>query len=71
MSITVVKAAFDKALARKATCASATMQYVDGGRRQLVTFVLTNGEAVEFEASAHDDLQALAREAGENYQQEG
>ena len=67
MSITSVKAAFDRGLAGKATCIAATMDYGDGGRSQVLRFTLSDGTVVEATAAPQDDLALVARQTAEQH----
>ena len=70
MSITNVRAAFEAALQGRASCPKATLDYLDGGRQQLLTFFVKgpNGDAEVKEAiECWADPTAEARRIAENY----
>lgn len=67
MSITVVRAAFEKGLDGRGTVLGCTMDYENGGRLQRVRLRMSAGDVVEFTAAPHEDLPTKAREAGAAY----
>lgn len=71
MSITVVRAAFERGLDGRGTCLGCTMDYESGGRQQRVRFRMGDGETVEFVAAAAEDLPTRAHAAGAAYQPKG
>jgi len=68
MSIIFVRDAFTDAIGEKGTVLSATMQYSNGGRQQVLTFVVQNPDGSETTVSdtvsATTDLVTHAKDMG-------
>jgi hypothetical protein len=64
MGIADVREAFQRGAGGTVNCAQVTLDYLDGGARQRLTFTLAGGEEIIEEVSAEADLNAVAEAAG-------